>query len=443
MSKPQLPQLSRLAELKSRLLFLIGALIVYRLGVHITVPGIDGQVLALVIEQGQSAGGLMALANLFSGGAIQHLSLFMLGVMPYITASIIVQMLSAVVPSFEQMRKDGQAGRRKMTQYTRYLAVVLAVFQGLGWAFSIQSGSMGYPPNIVINPGTSFVMVAVITWVAGAMFLMWLGEQITERGIGNGISMLIFASIVSGLPAGTASLFEMTRNGTINPLVTILLISLVLGLVVLVVYVERAQRRITINYARRQQGGRMSIGGQSTHLPLKLNMAGVIPAIFASSLLAFLLTAGNLFNFEPIQRYLAQGEPLYVILMATMVVFFCFFYTALVFNSKETADNLKRSGAFIPGIRPGIHTAQYVDKVLTRITLWGAVYITGVVILPEFIGMGLGTRIAFGGTSALIVVVVVMDLIAQIQAQLMSQQYEGLLKKANFTGNLSNQSPGL
>lgn len=449
-----LPQLSKLAELKSRIIFLLLALAVYRLGAHITVPGIDIDVLAESLKQQDSNGGISAMINMFSGGAFSKRSIFMLGVMPYITASIFIQILSVIYPPLEQLKKEGQTGRRKMTQYTRYLTLVLATAQGSLFALGLQSGSLG-SAALIVNPGLTFVVWAVLTWVTGTVFLMWLGEQITERGVGNGISMLIFASIVSSIPGGVIHLFDQVRTSQVNLFVALFIVFLAFAVVAFVVFVERALRKITISYARKQQGRMMSAGNQVSHLPLKLNMAGVIPAIFGSALIAFILTGAQMISRinveslpwflawlpksgEKISLYMGQGQPLYLLLFASLIIFFCFFYTALQFNSKETSENLKRSGAFLPGIRPGIHTSNYLDKVLTRITLWGALYMTFICLMPEVLNRLLGLQIYLGGTSVLITVVVVMDLIAQVQSHIMSHQYESLMKKTNISSSLSN-----
>lgn len=473
MKNNQLPQLGNLSELKSRFLFLMLALIVYRLGVHITVPGINVPLLMDQMTQPGEGQGLSAMMNLFSGGAFERMSIFMLGVMPYITASIVIQMLSVVYPPLEQIKKEGQAGRRKITQYTRYLTIVFAAAQGTAYAFGIVNGSLGFNSNIVMIPAFNFVLLAVITWITGTIFLMWLGEQISERGVGNGISMIIFASILMGMPTGVSALFDTARTEgtTLAYLKVVFVILFVMAIVLLVVFIERGQRRITINYARKQQGRQMSIGGQTTHLPLKLNMAGVIPAIFGSAFLSFVYTisaalakievqvvdgpmsglqkfsffAGQFFqkigNYGV--KYFTPGQPAYMILFAALIIFFCFFYTAIQFNSKETAENLKRSGGFIPGIRPGIQTSQFFDKVLTRITLWGALYITAICLLPDMLGAIFNFPSYFGGTSILIAVVVVMDLIAQVQAQLVSQQYSSLMKKANISNALNGKPPSI
>ncbi len=423
----------QLTELKRRLLFVLGAIIVYRIGTFIPVPGIDPAALAALFEQQQ--GTILDMFNMFSGGALKRASLFALGIMPYISASIIVQLMSAVIPKLEQIKKEGEAGRRKITQYTRYGTLVLATFQAIGIAVALQ-GQFG--DGLVVAKGLGFVFTATVSLVTGTMFLMWLGEQITERGLGNGISLIIFSGIVAGMPAAFGLVVELVSNGEMNALFVLFLLILAIGVTGFVVFVERGQRRITVNYAKRQQGRKM-FAAQSSHLPLKLNMAGVIPPIFASSIILFPTTlaqwAGNTENMRWLQDIIAlvsPGEPLYMVAYAVGIIFFCFFYTALVFNAKETADNLKRSGAFIPGIRPGEQTAAYIDKVMSRLTLAGAMYITVVCLLPEFLRTGWNVPFYFGGTSLLIVVVVVMDFMAQVQAHIMSHQYEGLMKKANF-----------
>jgi preprotein translocase subunit SecY len=423
---------ARFGELRQRLAFLIGALVVYRIGTFIPVPGIDPVALEQFFQDQQ--GTILTMFNMFSGGALERLSIFALGIMPYISASIIMQMATHVVPALGQLRKEGESGRRKITQYTRYGTVVLSSFQAMAAAAALQS------QNVVLNPGTGFVLTAAVTLVTGTMFLMWLGEQITERGVGNGISMIILASILSGLPSAIGSTLELVNTGAMNQAMPFLLAFLVLGVTAFVVFMERAQRRITVNYAKRQQGRRV-YAGQTSHLPFKINMSGVIPPIFASSLILFPATILSWFGtsqaMSGLQRIAASfspGQPIYVLLYAALIMFFCFFYTALVFNSKETADNLKRSGAFIPGIRPGQQTADYIDKVLTRLTFWGAIYITGVCLLPEFLILEFNVQFYFGGTSMLIIVVVTMDFMAQLQAHMMTHQYEGLMKKANLRG---------
>jgi len=432
-----LPNLGKMTELRQRLLFLLGALVVFRIGTHIPVPGIDPQAMARLFEQ--QRGTILDMFNMFSGGALQRLSIFALGVMPYISASIILQLMSVVIPTLEQLRKEGNVGRRKITQYTRYLTVGLATFQSIGVSVALQNQTVA-GTSVVLVPGIAFIFLATITLVTGTLFLMWLGEQMTERGIGNGISMLIFAGIVAGLPHAIGGTLELARTGELNWMLVLFLLALVLAVTAFVVFVERGQRRITVNYARRQQGRRL-YAAQSSHLPFKLNMSGVIPPIFASSLILFPATLGRWFGDNPtlswladISRGLSPGQPLYVVCYAGLIIFFCFFYTALVFNSTETADQLKKSGAFIPGIRPGAQTAAYIDKVLTRLTLVGAIYITVVCLLPEFLILYWNVPFYFGGTSLLIIVVVVMDFMAQVQAHLMSHQYESLMKKASFKG---------
>lgn len=424
-----------MSELKGRLLFVLGALIVYRLGAHIPVPGIDPDVLAKLFES--QSGGILGMFNMFSGGALSRFTVFALGIMPYISASIIMQLMTAVSPKLEQLKKEGEAGRRAITKYTRYGTVFLATFQALGIAIALEG-----QPGLVLDPGLAFRLTAVITLVSGTMFLMWLGEQITERGIGNGISIIIFAGIVAGLPSALGSTAEMVNTGAFSvPLAFFLLVATVL-VTGLVVFVERGQRKITVNYAKRQVGNKV-YGGQTSHLPLKLNMAGVIPPIFASSIILFPATlAGwfgtseNMYWLKDIASALSPGQPIYIFFFASAIVFFCFFYTALQFNPKETADNLKKSGAFVPGIRPGDQTAKYIDRIMGRLTLVGAAYITLVCLLPEFLILKFNTPFYFGGTSLLIIVVVTMDFMTQVQSHLMSQQYEGLLKKANFKGGV-------
>ncbi|MGR8997821.1 MAG: preprotein translocase subunit SecY [Gammaproteobacteria bacterium] len=424
-----------LSELKSRLLFVLGALFVYRVGSHIPVPGIDPKALAVMFEQ--QSGSILDMFNMFSGGALMRLSIFALGIMPYISASIIMQLMTVVIPTMEQMKKEGESGRRKISQYTRYGTVVLATFQAIGISLALQNQTAG-GLSVVLNPGFGFIAITTITLVTGTVFLMWLGEQVTERGIGNGISMIIFAGIVSGLPKAIGGTLELARTGEMNGGFIILLFLLSLSVTALVVFVERGQRRILINYPKRQQGRKL-YGGQSSFLPLKLNMAGVIPPIFASSIILFPATIAGWFGnsegftwLQDIATMLSPGQPIYVMIYATAIIFFCFFYTALVFNSKETAENLKKSGAFLPGIRPGMQTSSYIDKVMTRLTLIGAFYITLVCLLPEFLIVYWNVPFYFGGTSLLIIVVVVMDFISQMQTHVMSQQYEGLMKKANL-----------
>ena len=424
------------SELRSRFLFLVGALIIFRAGTFIPVPGVDPAALAAFFDQ--QAGNMLALFNLFSGGALSRFGIFALGIMPYISSSIIMQMSSMIIPSMQQLRKEGESGKRKITQYTRYGTVFLSLFQSIAAASWLQS-----QPGVVVNPGLFFLITACITLVTGTMFLMWLGEQITERGIGNGISMIILAGIIAGLPAAIAGTAELVRNGEMSSATAILLLIVFVAAILFVVYMERAQRRIAVNYARRQQGRKM-FQGQNTHLPFKINMSGVIPAIFASSILLFPATIAQFFGqssspnavqeaLQTVGANLGPGQPIYVLLYAVMIIFFCFFYTALVFNSKETADNLKRSGAFVPGIRPGAQTADYIDKVLTRITFWGAMYVASVCLLPEIFRMFYPSMpFNFGGTSLLILVVVTMDFMSQLQAHAMSHQYDGMMKKANL-----------
>ncbi len=424
------PNLGKLTELRQRLLFVLGALVVFRIGTFIPVPGIDPTALAQMFEQTQ--GTILDMFNMFSGGALERLSLFALGVMPYISAAIIMQLLTATVPYLEQLRKEGEAGRRKITQYTRYGTVVLATFQAIGASIALQ----GQWVNAIAGP--TFIFVAAVSLVTGTMFLVWLGEQITERGIGNGISLIIFAGIVAGLPSALGGTLELVRTGEMNTLLALFFLFLALAVITFVVFVERGQRRITIHYAKRQQGRRL-YAAQSSHLPLKLNMAGVIPPIFASSIILFPTSlgamaggAGGVGWLQNITQWVSPGQPLYVAMYAVLIMFFCFFYTALVYNSRDTADNLKRSGAFIPGIRPGEQTARYIDTVLTRLTLCGAIYITAVCLLPEFLILNWNVPFYFGGTSLLIIVIVLMDFMSQVQAHLMSHQYEGLMKKANL-----------
>jgi preprotein translocase subunit SecY len=427
-----LGEATRFADLRARLLFLVGALIVYRIGTFIPVPGIDPIALKQFFEQ--QDGTILSMFNMFSGGALSRLSIFALGIMPYISASIIMQMASVVVPTLAAMKKEGEAGRRKITQFTRYGTVFLAGFQSIGASVALQN------QGVVINPGINFVFTAAVTLVTGTLFLMWLGEQITERGIGNGISMIILASIISGLAPAIGGTLQLVETGEMAGALALILILLVLAVTAFVVFMERAQRRITVHYAKRQQGRRL-MQGQSTHLPFKLNMAGVIPPIFASSIILFPSTIAQWFGtmegmgwLQTIGAQLSPGQPIYIMLYSSLIMFFCFFYTALVFNSQETADNLKRSGAFVPGIRPGFQTAEYIDKVLTRLTFWGALYITSVCLLPEFMILYWRVPFYFGGTSLLIIVVVSMDFMAQMQSHMMSSQYEGMLKKASLKG---------
>jgi preprotein translocase subunit SecY len=430
-SAADIAKTGKFGDLRRRLVFLLLALVVYRVGAHIPVPGIDPSQLQQLFKGQQ--GGILSLFNMFSGGALSRFTIFALGIMPYISASIIMQLLTYVLPTFEQMKKEGEAGRRKITQITRYGTLGLALFQSLGIAVALESSA-----GLVIAPGFGFRLTTVVTLSAGTMFLMWLGEQITERGLGNGISILIFGGIAAGLPNAIGGLLELVRTGAMSIIVSLLILVLVALVTYFVVFVERGQRKILVNYARRQVGNKV-YGGQSSHLPLKLNMAGVIPPIFASSIILLPATVANWFStgdsmrwLKDISSTLSPGQPVYVMLYAAAIVFFCFFYTALVFNSRETADNLKKSGAFIPGIRPGDQTAKYIDKILLRLTLAGAVYITFVCLLPEFLILKYNVPFYFGGTSLLIIVVVTMDFMAQVQNYLMSQQYDSLLKKANF-----------
>ncbi len=428
----------KFTELRQRLMFVVGALIVYRLGTYLPVPGVDSEAMLRFMEQQQ--GTIVDMFNMFSGGALERFSLFALNVMPYISASIIMQMAAQIFPSLLAIKKEGESGRRKINQYTRIGTILLAVFQSYGVAYALQSSGAGSGIPIVLSPGPGFLFTAVVSLTAGTMFLMWLGEQVTERGVGNGISLIIFAGIVAGLPGAVLGTLELARNGELGPFSVIAVLALVLLVIAFVVFVELGQRRITVNYARRQ-GGRQAYMNQSSHLPLKLNMSGVIPPIFASSIIMFPATASSWFAqgtesrwLQDLSAALAPGEPLHMVLFAAMIIGFTFFYTALVFNSQETADNLKKSGALIPGIRPGKATAQYIDGVLTRLTAWGALYLTAVCLLPEFFRAAWAVPFYFGGTSLLIVVVVVMDFTAQVQAHLMSHQYESLMKKSNLKG---------
>ena len=427
-----LGEITRFTELRQRLLFLVGALVVYRIGTYIPVPGIDPNALQNFFQD--QSGTILSMFNMFSGGALERLSILALGIMPYISCSIIMQMASVTVPSLKQLKKEGESGRKKITQFTRYGTVVLAGFQSIGASVALQN------QGVVVNPGFNFVFTACISLVTGTMFLMWLGEQITERGLGNGISMIILASIISGLPSAIGGTLELANTGELSPAIVLILLMLVLAVTAIVVFIERGQRRIPVNYAKKQQGRKL-YQSQSTHLPFKINMSGVIPPIFASSIILFPATIASWFGtsegfgwMQNIAAKLTPGQPIYIMLYASLIMFFCFFYTALVFDSKETADNLKRSGAFMPGIRPGHQTAQYIDKVLTRLTFWGGLYIVSVCLLPEFMILYYRVPFYFGGTSLLIIVVVSMDFMAQMQALMMSKQYEGLLQKANLRG---------
>lgn len=428
-----LGSVGKMTELKGRLLFVLGALVVFRLGAHVPVPGIDPEVLAKLFES--QSNGILGMFNMFSGGALSRFTVFALGIMPYISASIIMQLLAVVSPQMEQLKKEGEAGRRTITKYTRYGTLVLATFQALGISIALE-GQAG----LVIDPGLMFRLIAVTTLVSGTMFLMWLGEQMTERGIGNGISIIIFAGIVAGLPHAIGSTLELARTGAFSIPLVLFLFAATLLVTAFVVFIEKGQRKITVNYAKRQVG-RKVFGGQTSHLPLKLNMSGVIPPIFASSIILFPATLAGWFGSRDSMSWLkdlgstfSPGQPIYIISFATAIIFFCFFYTALVFNPKETADNLKKSGAFVPGIRPGDQTAKYIDHIMGRLTLIGALYITAVCLLPEFLILKYNVPFYFGGTSLLIIVVVIMDFMVQVQSQMMSHQYEGLLKKANFKG---------
>jgi preprotein translocase subunit SecY len=430
-----LGDVARYGEIRSRLLFLIGALVVFRLGTYIPVPGINPSEVARFFND--QSNGILGIVNMFSGGGLSRLSIFAMGVMPYISASIIIQMMSMVVPSLMELRKEGEAGRRKLTELTRYITVGLAAFQSLAAAVALQNG------HLTLYTGFPWLFTATITMTTGTMFLMWLGEQITERGVGNGISMIIVSGIIAGFPGAVGRTAEAVSTGEMQGPFALLLILIVLGVTAFVVFVERAQRRIAVNYAKRQVGRRM-YAGQSSHLPFKLNMSGVIPPIFASSLLLFPATIANFVGsgndsvlggvMQNVAQALSYGQPLHLLIYALLIVFFCFFYTALVFNARDTAENLKKSGAFIPGIRPGQQTGEYIDRVLTRLTLWGALYVMAVCVLPEILISSQGVPFQFGGTSLLIVVVVVMDFMSQLQAHMMSHHYPGLLKKANLLG---------
>ena len=421
----------KMGDLKRRLMFLLGALIVYRIGAHIPVPGIDPVALADLFKS--QKGGILDMFNMFSGGALSRFTILALGIMPYISASIIMQLMTVVSPSLEALKKEGESGRRKITQYTRYGTAVLACFQGMGIAIALESQR-----GLVLDPGVAFRLITMLTLVTGTMFLMWLGEQITERGLGNGISLIIFSGIAAGLPQAVAGTLELQRTGAFSILFIFIVAFLVVGVTALVCFVESGQRRILINYAKRQVG-RKIYGGQASHLPLKLNMSGVIPPIFASSIILFPATLGSWFGTGQDMRWLADiantlrpGEPIYVFLYSAAIVFFCYFYAALMFSPKETADNLKKSGAFVPGIRPGEQTARYIEKIMLRLTLVGAVYVTLVCLLPEFLIVWKQVPFYFGGTSLLIIVVVTMDFRSQVMNYIMSHQYESLLKKANF-----------
>jgi len=424
-----------MSDLKSKILFVLGAIIVFRLGTHIPVPSIDPIALAAMFEQ--QKGTILDMFNMFSGGALERLSIFALGIMPYISASIIMQLLTVVSPTLEQLKKDGEQGRRKITQYTRMGTVVLATFQGLGVAIALESQNINGMP-VVIDPGMLFKITAVVTLVSGTIFLMWLGEQITERGIGNGISIIIFAGIVAGLPSALGGTFEQVNTGALHAITVFILLILVFAVIAFVVFVERGQRRIPVHYAQKMRGRKL-YGGQESHLPLKLNMAGVIPPIFASSIILFPATLGGWFGAAEGMGWLADiattispGQPLYVLLYALAIIFFCFFYTAIIFNPSETADNLRKSGAYLPGIRPGAQTARHIDGIMGRLTLAGAIYITAVCLLPEFLILYWNVPFYFGGTSLLIIVIVTMDFMTSVQAQMQSNQYEGMMKKSKL-----------
>ncbi len=437
MAASPLASIGKMTELRQRILFVLGAMVVFRVGTHIPIPGVDPTAVAALFEQ--TRGSIVDIFNMFSGGALERLSILALGVMPYISASIIIQMMTSVVPQLEALKKEGEAGRRKITQYTRYGTVALALFQGLGIAIAIEGQQAAGGP-VVLVPGLGFKITTVATLVTGTMFLVWLGEQISERGIGNGISLLIFASIVAGLPSAVAGTLELARTGAFTPIGVLALFVGAVAVTAFVVFVERGQRRLTVNYAKRQQGRRM-LAGQSTPLPLKLNMAGVIPPIFASSIILFPASLGSWFGqsdgmswLKDIATTLSPGQPVYTLVYAGMIIFFCFFYTALVFNPREIADNLKKSGAFVPGIRPGAQTAGYIDKVVSRLTFAGAAYLTVVCLIPELLIVKWNVPFYFGGTSLLIIVVVMMDMMSQVQSYLMSRQYESLMKKSSLVG---------
>jgi preprotein translocase subunit SecY len=429
-----LANLGRIPELRSRLLFTLGMLIVYRIGAHVPTPGIDPHALAAFFAQQQ--GTLLGMFNMFSGGALSRLTVFALGIMPYISSSIILQLMTAVVPSLEAIKKEGEAGRRKINQYTRYGTVVLSIFQGMGIAYGLESMQAG-GMNVVIEPGWPFRLMTVITLTSGTAFIMWVGEQITARGIGNGISLIIYAGIVANLPVALIQTLQLARTGDLQPLFVLLLLVISVGVTAFIIHMERAQRRITVQYAKRQISGRRMVGGESTHLPLKINTAGVIPPIFASSIILFPVTIANFAPWDALKTaagYLSPGNLLYMVVYALAILFFCFFYTAIVFNPEETADNLRKYGGFVPGIRPGLRTAEYLDTILTRLTLIGAVYVAAVCLLPEILIANYNVPFYFGGTSMLIVVGVTMDTAAQIQSFLISRQYEGLMQRAKIRG---------
>ncbi len=431
---PQLGKTGKYGDLKKRLFFLLGALVVYRIGAYLPVPGIDPGVLSDLFQQNQ--GGILGMFNMFSGGALSRFSLFAIGIMPYISAAIVMQLMVAVYPPLEALKKEGAAGQRKITQYTRYGTLGLALFQGTAISIALES-----QPGLVLEPGLMFRFVTVITLTTGTMFLMWVGEQVTERGLGNGISIIIFAGIIAGLPSAVGGMLELVNTGAMHALTALVIFVAVVVVTWFVCFVERGQRKILVNYAKRQVGNKI-YGGQSSHLPFKLNMAGVIPPIFASSIILFPATIVGWFGqgegatwLRDIAAAVSPGQPIYILLYATAIVFFCFFYTALQYNPKETAENLKKSGAFVPGIRPGEQTSRYLEKILLRLTMVGAVYVTAICLLPEFLILKWNVPFYFGGTSLLIIVVVTMDFMAQVQAYIMTHQYESLLKKANFKGS--------
>ncbi|NGZ05029.1 MAG: preprotein translocase subunit SecY [Magnetococcales bacterium] len=429
-----LANLGRIPELRKRLLFTLGMLIVYRIGAHVPTPGIDPKALAAFFDQQQ--GTLLGMFNMFSGGALSRLTVFALGIMPYISSSIILQLMTAVVPKLEAIKKEGELGRRRINQYTRYGTVILSIFQGLGIAYgleSMQAGGMG----VVVEPGWSFRVITVITLTSGTAFIMWVGEQITSRGIGNGISLIIFGGIVANLPIALVKTLELARTGDLQPLFVLFLLIMSVAVTAFIIFMERAQRRITVQYAKRQVSGRRMVGGESTHLPLKVNMSGVIPPIFASSIILFPVTIANFAPWEwlkSVATALSPGHVAYMVIYSAAIVFFCYFYTAIVFNPQETADNLQKYGGFVPGIRPGFKTAEYMDRIVTRLTFVGAVYVTAVCLLPEILISSYNVPFYFGGTSMLIVVGVTMDTAAQIQSFLISRQYEGLMQKAKIRG---------
>ncbi|MBF0175854.1 MAG: preprotein translocase subunit SecY [Magnetococcales bacterium] len=426
--------LGKIPELRRRLLFTLGMLIVYRVGAHVPIPGIDPSALAAFFAQQQ--GTLLGMFNMFSGGALSRLTVFALGIMPYISSSIILQLMTTVVPKLESLKKEGESGRRKINQYTRYGTIALSIFQGFGIAYGMESMQAG-GLSVVVQPGWHFRMITVVTLTAGTAFIMWVGEQITERGIGNGISLIIFAGIVANLPVAMANTLQLTRTGDLQPLFVLFLVIMSIVVTSFIIFMERAQRRISIQYAKRQVSGRRMVGGEQTHLPLKVNTAGVIPPIFASAIILFPVTIANFAPWEWLQSLsasLSPGHAMHMLLYSSAIIFFCFFYTAIVFNPEETADNLRKYGGFVPGIRPGQRTAEHFDKILTRLTLIGAIYVVAVCLLPEILIANYNVPFYFGGTSMLIVVGVTMDTVSQIQSFLISRQYEGLMKKAKIKG---------